>query len=91
MEKVFSFEYVEMRLGQFIVHAERSLFKRVNRYGSLNGKSSSVICCGSCGESYECLRDYSESHLELTIALYISCLKQCQSANTQIQNKVNYF
>lgn len=70
MAKVFSFEYGEMRLGQYIVHAERSLFKRVDRYGSLTDKYSLVNCCGNCGESYKCLKDYSESHLELTIVLY---------------------
>lgn len=70
MAKVFSLRYVEMWLGQYIVQAERSLFKRVDRDGSLSDKSSLVNCCGNCGELYECLRDYSESHLELTIVLY---------------------
>lgn len=70
MAKVFSLRYVEMWLGQYIVHAERSLFKRVDRDGNLSNKSSLVNCCGNCGELYERLRDYSESHLELTIVLY---------------------
>lgn len=73
MAKAFLLEYTEMQLGEYTVHAERSLlgeFKRVDRYGSLNDKFSLVNCCRNGGESFECLGDYYENHLELTVVLY---------------------
>lgn len=73
MAKSSPFEYTEMQLGEYTVNAERSLlreFKRGNRYGSLNDKFSLANCCGNGGESFECLGDYSENYLELTVVCY---------------------
>lgn len=66
MAKAFPLEYTEIQLGEYIVLAKRSLFKRVDKCDTF----SLANCCGNGAESFECLRDYSESHLELTFVSY---------------------
>lgn len=48
------------------------MFKRVDRYGSLNDKLSLANFCGNGGELFECLGHHSKSYLELFIILKLA-------------------